>query len=305
MQALRRSLGELGLPDIERAVELAELLESEADDSEGEGPAGPAAPWQPPPRQQQQQQAQQQLEPQRGWEQPPAGGERQASGLLLGPNPALLAGAVPSGVAARQPSRPTSAAALQRNDSGRSQQSQPWQPQQPQQGSDVVARGHIRMGSQQQPLEGSQQQEEAEGDGEYNIDRFLSQLDRRLQGGGDAAAASGDNLARSGSGSGSGEGSRTSSYEGGSIRLQAGDLRLPPLPPGRRFGEEYEVGAGGWVLAGWVALFRISALCFCGVGLGWDRRATPPLTCVARFVKQHFAAWAARGICAQPQYHHP
>ncbi|PRW44966.1 Crossover junction endonuclease MUS81 [Chlorella sorokiniana] len=261
-RALRRSLGELGLPDVGRAVELAELLESEGEDSDAEGPSGLAAPQklvqaqqqqqpqQQHPQQQQQHPQQQQAQaqqaqrhrhaeellPQRGWEQPPAGGEMQDRDLLLGPNPALLAGAAP-GVVARQPSQ-APAAALQRNDSGRSQQSQ--QERGP---AAVPARGHIRMGSQQQPLEDSQQQGDEEAGEEYNIDRFLSQLDKRLNGGSgnNAAAALGQGLARAGSGSGSGAGSRASPSEGGTLRLQSGDLRLPPLRPDRRFGEEYEV----------------------------------------------------------------
>ena len=245
MQALRRSLGELGLPDIERAVEVAELLESEGEDSDAEGPAGLAAQAQQQHAQQQQQQ-QQQLEPRRGWEQPPAGEEMQARDLLLGPDPALLAGRPAPGAAAWQPSR-VAAAALQRNDSGRSQQSQQRQQQQQQQGPPAVAvRGHIRMGSQRQPLPDSQQQEEQAGDGEYSIDRFLSQLDKRLNGDGssDAGAEAGKGLARSGSGSGSGG---ESGGQGGSLRQQPSDLRLPPLPPGRRFSEEYEVCARAWL----------------------------------------------------------
>ena len=280
MQALRRSLGQLGLPDIERAVEVAELLESDGEDSDAEGPAGLAA--QALQQQAQQVQQAQQLEPQRGWEQPPAGGEMQARDLLLAPNPALLAGP-----AARQPSR-VAAAALLRNDSGRSQQSQQWQQQQQQQqqeGAPVVAvRGHIRMGSQRQPLQDSQQQQEEAGDEDYSIDRFLSQLDNRLNGGGgsDAGAEAGKGLARSGSGSGSGSGGESGS-QGGSLRQQPSDMRLPPLPPGRRFSEEYEVCKGLWLprccvlgmaLRGYawqVAVWAASDVqCFC-------RRHTPPL----------------------------
>ena len=221
-QALQRSLGELGLPDIERAVELAEVLDSEGDDSDAEEAHRPPALPRPQllllQQQQQRQQEEVRLHPQRGWEQPPAGGV-QAGDLLLGPNPALLAGRT-AGAAGRQPSRPP-AAALQRHDSGRSQLSgQQQQQQEPLAGPGPV-RGHIRMGSQQQPLEGSQQLAEEEGGEEYSIDGFLSQLDRRQ-----------------GAGSGGGVGASASS----GIRVQPGELRLPPLPPGRRFAEEYEVG---------------------------------------------------------------
>ena len=79
------------------------------------------------------------------------------------------------------------------------------------------------------------------------MERFFSQLDRQLSGrpaeggGSDGGnAASGGALARSGSGSGSGGGGG----EEASIRLPRDAVRLPPLPPGRRFGEEYEARAG-------------------------------------------------------------
>ncbi|KAL4448611.1 hypothetical protein ABPG75_005830 [Micractinium tetrahymenae] len=248
-RALRKSLGETGLPDIGRAVELAELIDSEEGDSDAEqeqpaaalpqgagqrqpssaaqratsaaaaAAAAAAARWES--RGGEQQLLPGQLPPQRGWEQPPA------------PAPADR----PRPATARLPA-PTGAAPLA------------LQQQQPQQRSGSGL-GHIRLGSQQTlGHEGSGELSRqpsgaaagaAAGAGQaFDVEGFLSELDRRTAGGAaSAAAAGGAALARSGSGSDSG-----GSGAGGvsiSIRQPGHEVRLPPLPPGRRFSEEYEV----------------------------------------------------------------
>ncbi|KAL4424621.1 hypothetical protein ABPG77_002239 [Micractinium sp. CCAP 211/92] len=243
-RALRRSLGETGLPDIGRAVELAELIDSDDDgnsDAELEEPAaaqlqsaaqgceqhelpslpaqrassaaaaGPAAAV---ARREacggQQGQFDDQAQPQRGWEQPPA-----AAG---GAQPAIARLPLPPGAAQVQQHQPL-----------------------PRQGSGV---GHIRSGSQQALVrDGSGQLSRqasgaAAGAGQpLDLGGVLPARDRCAAGGPGTAGHAG--LARSGSSSDSGHGGSGGAPAG--IRLPGHEVRLPPLGPGQRFGEEYEV----------------------------------------------------------------
>ena len=253
LQALRQSLSETGLPDIGRAVELAELLNSdeEAADEEEEALVAAEQRWQ---QQQQQQQLgggrqsapavallpaaqqpcsgaaaaaaaaalvrfesgsgqQQQQRPQRGWEQPPPPG-RQGSGALPGASAA------------------TTAVLSQQQQQQRQQQRGP-----------VCGRGHIcGVQEQQAQLEASQRQGSGGGgDDPLDVDAFLSRLDSQRQGGSSGElGGGGSQLLRSHSGSGGAEPAATG---GDSIRQPSGELRLPPLPPGRRFVDEYEASS--------------------------------------------------------------
>jgi hypothetical protein len=215
LQALRQSLGETGLPDIGRAVELAELLDSDGDEAAAAAPqrsAAAAAAAAAMARFEAGDSQQQQL-PQRGWEQPAAVAAGLQRGGLPPAPPAVAAGAARGG------------------------------------------RGHIRGQQQQGEAEAEQAQRQGSGGsgggeagGSYNIEGFLSQLDRQLQGGGGSGdiSAGGSALGRSGSGSGSG-GSVPPGGDLSAIRQPASEMRLPPLPPGRRFADEYEVGVVGGV----------------------------------------------------------
>ncbi|EFN56306.1 hypothetical protein CHLNCDRAFT_144716 [Chlorella variabilis] len=224
-RALRQSVGEMGLPDIGRAVELAELLSSDGEEEGCDAELAAAAAAAP--------QRTTLKGPKRGARAAAvAGGSGAAAPLQRGQpaepplqparevlrNGAERPAAVPATAAA-------AAAALQRQSSQRRQQ--------PQSGA-----GHVRMGSQQPgaPGEGSQQQQaeqEAGGSAEFDVDRFLAGVDCQLRG--EPAPASQQDsgpLARGGSGPGG---------AGAGVRLRQQDVRLPPLPAGRRFAEEYEV----------------------------------------------------------------
>jgi hypothetical protein len=208
-QALRRSIGDLGLPDVGRAVEVAELLDSDGPDSDvDQAAAAAAAPRAAAggaaaalPAAQAQRTAPAAKGPSRG---------KQAAGPSGGglPPTATVTAAAAAG-----------AAAMQRHQSGRSQQG---------------GGGHIRGGSQPlPPALGSQQQGQGQGQAgqapsgpAYNVDAFLAGVDARLRG---EAPPPPSQPAAAGGGAAP------------TLRVAPADVRLPPLPAGRAFSEEYDV----------------------------------------------------------------